>query len=444
MKRGSTALLVLLLVSLVATACASGGNGSAANNGGSGTSSASGGADGGAGSKEQVEIRFMWWGTQDRHDITVKALELFEEKYPNITVTPEYSGYDGYFDKLNVMVAGGNAPDVFQNTYQFMIDYATRGVLADLNTLPINLDDVDDTTKNIGAHDGKLMMLPAGVNSSAFAFDPALFEKAGISTADRFTWESFAEAAKTFAQKMGDGYYGTPDYMADVDLITYFMRQRGKVMYDGNKLGFEAQDLTDWFTYWDELRRAKAIPSAEVTASIGSGELEKLPIVTGHAPVTKLGSNQLGSMETLSGRALDMMFWPAKEGGTEGHYISAGLNWSVYSKSAHPEEAALLIDFLTNDLGAAEILGANRGVPISSKVREAIQGSLSEVDQKQFAFIDKMSKIATPFNPNQPAGANEVNKLMGNISQEIQFEIKSIPDAVKEFMTKANEILQKN
>jgi ABC-type glycerol-3-phosphate transport system substrate-binding protein len=29
-----------------------------------------------------VELRFAWWGSQDRHDRTIKAIQLFEQKNP--------------------------------------------------------------------------------------------------------------------------------------------------------------------------------------------------------------------------------------------------------------------------------------------------------------------------------------------------------------------------
>ncbi|WP_372634991.1 ABC transporter substrate-binding protein [Cohnella sp.] len=433
MKRISLILVGALFLSALA-AC----------NGGKSNEPARSGASSGQGGEpaEQVELRILWWGTQDRHDLTVKALELFEQKHPNIKVKPEFSGFDGYFDKLNVQVSGGNAPDLFQTTYQFMSDFASRGSLLDLGSVELNLADVDQGTRDIGLYEGKLMMLPAGINASAFAIDPALYEKAGIALKDRYTWEEFAEISKQVSEKLGKGSYGTPDYMNNSDILTYFMRQKGKSLYDGNALGFEKQDLVEFFAYWDAMRKSGAAPTAEMTASVSSGELEKQLIVTGNSPVLVLGSNQLGSMETLTNRKLQMMLWPTMAGGQEGHYISAGISWSIYARSEHPKEAALLLDFLTNDLDAAAILGANRGVPISAKVREAMASSLSEIDRKQFAFIDELSQIATPFNPNQPVGASEIRNLLINTTQQIQFEKIGIEEAADEFMSKANAILQ--
>lgn len=63
---------------------------------------------------EPVELRISWWGSDARHEATLKVLDLFMEKHPNIKVTAEYQGFDGYHDKLMTQISSGTEPDVFQ------------------------------------------------------------------------------------------------------------------------------------------------------------------------------------------------------------------------------------------------------------------------------------------------------------------------------------------
>ena len=79
-----------------------------------------------------MTLRVTWWGSQTRHDLTMAAIEKFQEKYPWITVEPEFTSWDGYWSKLATQVAGGLLPDVIQMDYQYLIQYAQSGVLADL------------------------------------------------------------------------------------------------------------------------------------------------------------------------------------------------------------------------------------------------------------------------------------------------------------------------
>jgi multiple sugar transport system substrate-binding protein len=47
-----------------------------------------------------VELRVAWWGSQDRHNRTIKAIELFQKKYPHIKVTYEFAGWGDYWTKM--------------------------------------------------------------------------------------------------------------------------------------------------------------------------------------------------------------------------------------------------------------------------------------------------------------------------------------------------------
>ena len=39
---------------------------------------------------DPIELSISWWGGDSRHEAYQKALEAFQQKYPNITVTTNY------------------------------------------------------------------------------------------------------------------------------------------------------------------------------------------------------------------------------------------------------------------------------------------------------------------------------------------------------------------
>ncbi len=47
-----------------------------------------------------VELRVAWWGSQDRHNRTIKAIELFQKKQPHIKVSYEFAGWSDYWTKM--------------------------------------------------------------------------------------------------------------------------------------------------------------------------------------------------------------------------------------------------------------------------------------------------------------------------------------------------------
>ena len=38
---------------------------------------------------DPIELTISWWGGDSRHEAYQKAIEAFQEKYPNITVSPK-------------------------------------------------------------------------------------------------------------------------------------------------------------------------------------------------------------------------------------------------------------------------------------------------------------------------------------------------------------------
>ena len=72
-----------------------------------------------------VNLKMSWWGGDDRHQKTLEALKLFEEKYPNIKVKPEYGGWQGWQEKVTTQIVGNTSPDVMQINWNW-IDLFSR------------------------------------------------------------------------------------------------------------------------------------------------------------------------------------------------------------------------------------------------------------------------------------------------------------------------------
>ena len=97
---------------------------------------------------DPIELRFNWWGGDARNEKTLNAIQKFEEKYPNIKVTPEYEAFQGHEEKLALAIKSGNAPDVMQLDYTWPNDYSPNGDnFYDLNKVSniIDLSNYDQT-----------------------------------------------------------------------------------------------------------------------------------------------------------------------------------------------------------------------------------------------------------------------------------------------------------
>ncbi len=394
----------------------------------------------------EVTLRMAWWGSEERHQRTIEALDLFAEVNPNVAeVTPEIGTFDSHFDKLAVQTAGGNAPDVFQMSGQYINEYAARGALLDLNQYIPDIIDVsgwDESVTQHGLINGVMAGLPIGLDAYTVCYDATVIEENGFEVpAVDWSWDDFAEWATNISETMGEGYYGTGDAGGRYEPLETFVRQRGKTLFseDGAALGFEKQDLIEWFTYWDDLRKAGVAAPAEVEAA--AQEQEQSPLVQGIAAVYWTTSSQYVNLQGLTQNDVALHTMPHSEEGESGSFIRPGLFISAYVDTQYAEESAQLIQFLLNDPDAAAILQTARGVPPSPAVRELLIDQVSEAERHSFEYITQVTDISTQKNILTPPGGREVTDLISRTYEAIAFEQTSIEDGVDQIFEEAASLL---
>lgn len=77
-------------------------------------------------------MRLYWWGTPSRAERTLGVAKLFEAAHSGAKIVGEVGGSD-YWAKLTTMIAGGNAPDIFQLEPSRFADYSRRSTNLPLN-----------------------------------------------------------------------------------------------------------------------------------------------------------------------------------------------------------------------------------------------------------------------------------------------------------------------
>src|SRR5262245_1314680 len=155
-----------------------------------------------------VELRVAWWGSQDRHNRTLKAIELFQKKHPHIKVSYEFAGWSDYWTKMTTQAAGRNLPDVMQQDYAYIAEWSSRGLLASLDELvkngTIDTSSVPEALLKGGVVGGKLVAINLGSNSQCWVIDLDAFKSAGLEPpAPNWTWSDFEKIALALREKLG-------------------------------------------------------------------------------------------------------------------------------------------------------------------------------------------------------------------------------------------------
>jgi multiple sugar transport system substrate-binding protein len=405
---------------------------------------ACGSDDGGDAADEKVTIRFDWWGNPDRAEVTEKAVDLFEQKNPNITVETSYAEFNAYFQKLATQIAGGGAPDVFQMDYRYVREYADRNQLAPLNEGDAKVDTSKVTEQLLsgGTVNGKLYGIPPTQNTQVFNYDPAEWAKAGAAEPkDGWTWTDLKTAAQKVYDASGRKVHGLSDPGGIEDWFEVWLRQQGKTLYtEDGKLGYTAAEVTQWWQLTDGMRRTGAVTTAELTSKIDGS--------TSNDPVSrKVASGGFGydsgfTPQTweIMGRELKLSAFPS-DTGKIGQYAKPAMMFSIAQRSEHKEAAAKLIDFLLGDPEAGDILGMSRGLPANAELRDKVGGALTGPPLVAFQFEQQIGPKLEQAPPPPPKGAGTVKSTFQRLYEDVIFERSPIPQAADKFIAEAQQAI---
>lgn len=448
-KRLMSLVSVLLIVALLA-ACGSSNQGSnvKSNSSSKGEASSNGGEISG---EEQVEIRFAWWGSQGRHDRTLKALELFEQKYPHIKVVPEYSSWDGYWEKLSTQVAARNAPDVMQMSILYIKEYSEREVLGDMNPYvgtQLSIDNLNpDVVANQGTVGGKLTGIPAADNASILLINKEMFNQAGVELpAVDSTWDELFEKSRELKAALGDGMYGVFDASSSLEAFMYYLFSKEDTLYQGNELGYSDDNFRAWLEMWEEARAEGLATAANVTAAalpLSNADPNKDALLKGQVAI--YGPTWVASFpayENVMTENVDMIAYPRVD--RTGSVLQTAMFFSTAAQSKHPEEAALLIDFLVNSEEAADVLETERGLPENKTIRAYLEPKYTERDKKMISMLEHVTGSEPSMYDAGPKGAGEVTSLFEQVVQKHQFGVATIDEVIQEFRVEGNKIFAKN
>lgn len=392
-------------------------------------------------------LTFRWWGGNARNDAYQKAVKIFTEK-TGITVNTQYSGYDGYFDKLNTEFAGGNPPDLFQMDTALVSTYAGRGVLTDLGAYvpgTIGMDTLYPPVRDAGTVKGKKYGVPSGSGSAPILYDKTVLDQLKIAVpSDNWTWQDFATINAEIAKAWGPGKYGAVDPSKDDSgALQPWLRQRGKDLYTADQtLGFGPDELTEWFTYWDGLRKTGAIcpPSMLSNTDAATGNH---PLITGQ--VAMATGWALAQMQPLTQHTLKLVVAPRGDNGKTGQTLSGGVLLSIPVKSKNPTGAAKLIDFFLNDVDAIKTMAFQRGLPPSEKAKNTLAPTASATEKDDMTYGEyvagEVAKEALPAAPTAPPGYGDVKKALDSAAKQIAFGKLSIRDGVTQFFSDAEKAL---
>lgn len=392
-------------------------------------------ATGGPAGSGPTELRFSWWGNDSRHKLYRQALDAYKTKHPSVAVTAEPTDWAGYWDRLATQTAGKAIPDVIQQVDPYIIEYGSRGTLADLSTYSSIIDLTQFAAPVLAASTvkDKVVGIPVGLQAPGIWANTKVFEQVGVPLPDdeSWSWDDFSELTAQISGTTGQQVHGTSQLSLDEQTFTVFCRQRGQNIWGEGGLGFTPETLADWWGYVLRLMDTGASLNAQQSVEAQAQPMEQSPLVTGRTALSFGWASTIGLAEKAAGSPLKLLRMPGEaQTSTKGVYAKPSMHISVSATSRNGEEAARLADYLVNSPEVGEILLIDRGIPASAAVLDAVMPHLSATDQASVRYAERAAKEMTPF-PVPPQGASALQTAFPRYTQDVLFKSKAPADAAR-------------
>lgn len=400
----------------------------------------------------EKKLTVTWWGNQTRNERTISTLNLYAEQNPGVAFDPQVAEWADYWNKLATASAGKALPDIIQMDYKYLDQYIKNGLLTDLTPYvedgTLDVSNIDEGILNTGkGSDGGLYAICIGENAPALVYNKTLLDENGITVKDNMTVDEFKALCKEVYEKTGykSNYY----YNQGENNLEYVLRANDITLFENGKLGAaSADDFNQYFGVFEDGIKEGWMLSASSFAERNIGTIEQDPLVYGSDPANRswctfLWTNSLSAIQAAApeGMELGITTWPSDDA-KKSNYLKPGQFFCVSSDSKDPVEAAKVINFFTNSVDANKILLAERGVPASTVVADAIAPDLDAGTQSGMTFIKNViAPNCSQINAAPPEGTSEAINLLKQLEEQLCYGQITAQEASEQFFTQGNAFL---
>lgn len=187
-----------------------------------------------AASSAPVQINFSSWGSLDEQVGINQVLKVFETRYPNIQVQPQYTDWNDYWTKMNADVAAKSIADVMFLTY--VPTYAAKGALMEITPLLMahgrSISSYSSAQLFLFEYDGKLYGVPRDTDTKVIFYNRKLFRAAGVPyPKDGWSYDDLRAMAKKLTKGSGAriSQYG---YAFETDQWNLYLWENGVELFD--------------------------------------------------------------------------------------------------------------------------------------------------------------------------------------------------------------------
>ncbi|EPX75474.1 ABC transporter substrate-binding protein [Salipiger mucosus] len=397
---------------------------------------------------QAADLRMSWWGGESRHEATQAALKVCGEKYGH-TVSPEFTGFDGYLEKLTTQMAGGTEADIIQVNWPWLPLFSQDGEgFADLNTLSDTIDLSQWSEDQLAPVTvaGKLNGLPLSTTGRVFFFNVTTLEEAGIPMPS--TWEEFFSAAKTLREQAGEDHnlFNSVKETAQLLVTLAVVQKTGKDLVDPetNRVAWTPEELAAGIEFYGRLMESGAVRTQQEEAGEGNVNLyEKQDWAQGKiAGSYEWDTTYFKYSDPLNeGEVLESTpHIRFEDAVTDGAYRKPSMLFAISKNSDNQQAAAEIMNCLLNEPEGIDALKDTRGLPASEAAADRLieAGMVKpEIVKAHEIAMEATGPAISPFNEHPELRGAFIDTL-----EEYSYGMIDAQDAAEVIIDEANSVLE--
>jgi alpha-1,4-digalacturonate transport system substrate-binding protein len=318
---------------------------------------------------DPVELRITWYDDGVEGAVLRDLLDRFEAEHENIKVVIDTVPYADLHTLLQAQVEAGEGPDMARITFpsrfaghyldlaqyaadpQYWLDNVPAAVLGSMQ--------VDEMDKGVYGYPTQFTVTGPFINAT-------LFEQAGVEIpADDSTWEEWVAAATEVAQTLSDSEFtiypvaidrtGHRFWGPSLSRCATYINEDNQFTVDSEGFRSTAEMIIGWHN--------DGLMPADVWGASGGNYVPAAPyFINGQLVLYMAGSWQIGNFSTnIDGFDWKVIPNPSGDCGATG--VPGGALMVALAGTEHPEEVAMVMDYLFSEDVAAEFYARTLFLP---------------------------------------------------------------------------------
>lgn len=418
---------------------------------------------------EEVNLRFMYWGSPDEKAAVDMSIAAFEDNYSNIKVERMHVPAD-YVTRLTTMIAADDAPDASYVGAGQAVEWAKEGKFHDLTKFiqsdtNFNKEEYFEAAFQYWAPD-KIWGVTPALETFAIFYNKDMFIEAGIDlpTADAslaWTWDEMVEVAKQLTVDQ-NGFNALDANFDPTQIVQFGLRvdswwpwwlmvmlnDADFVSEDGTKFGLTEPNATEALQLLaDLIHKHHVSPSPAQSGSL-PGNTQTLQtqtvamVLSGHWSLMDLSNAELN---------YGIAALPVLKAGPKNMIVGSGIGLYNTSQNIHPEETWLLAKYLIDPSYSVDLYRDGLWMPVikkwytDSSLIEKWAGPNNPARPPEFmdAFIKNTLEYAVPGPEFYVDKYEEFFGIVGPAIDPILNGTKTAQEAMDEIAPNIEELLGK-